>query len=122
MKRRLTLLVLLGSLLAGALAAVEVPFLSGPVVDLVGLVPDDVRNRLEARLLSFHREQGPQVVVLTLDLEDGDGRVGGEALGEAVGLAVEHEVAQDDALEGFPVGEGGQESVHGVMVRGVGWE
>jgi hypothetical protein len=38
-------------------------------------------------------------------VEDGDGGIGGEAFGIAVDLLVEHEVADDQGAEGFPVGE-----------------
>ena len=62
-----------------------------------GRTAGDVASTLEAAVGG--------VVGAAADMEDGDGGIGGEALGIAVELLVEHEVANDQGGEGVPVGE-----------------
>jgi uncharacterized protein len=64
-------------------AALEVPFLSGRVVDLAELLPPATEQELDGRLAELESETGAQVVVLTVPtlegevLEDYAGRVAG---------------------------------------------
>ncbi len=51
---------------ASPAAALEVPFLSGRVVDEADLVPPDVEARLTAKLAQFEDSMGAQVSVLTI--------------------------------------------------------
>ncbi len=62
------LLVALTVLVFGAAAAhaVDVPYLSGRVVDNADLLPPDAEQRIAARLETLERETGAQVVVLTV--------------------------------------------------------
>jgi uncharacterized protein len=69
------LLFLICSLLfilsAGSLPALEVPFLSGRVVDNANLLPPEAEQQLDTRLAKLETETGAQVVVLTIPtLED----------------------------------------------------
>jgi uncharacterized protein len=57
---------------APALAARPVPFLAGHVVDEAGLVPPDVRARLEQRLIALERSTGAQVAVLLVESLQGE--------------------------------------------------
>jgi len=59
-------------LLALPLAAKDVPFLTARVNDVAGMIPPDVRTRVEARLAEFEKQSGAQVAVLTIDSLDGD--------------------------------------------------
>ena len=52
------------------------------------------------------------LVLLFGHMEDGDWRIWGEAIGIAVELLIEHEVADNDCVERFPVGESGEECFH----------
>jgi uncharacterized protein len=65
-------LSLVGLLLAGALAAREVPFLSGRVVDEAGLLPPEARTRIDQKLAALETETGAQVAVLTVASLEGD--------------------------------------------------
>lgn len=59
------------ALLAAPAAGLDVPYLSGRVVDLADLVPPAAEQELDARLAALERETGAQVVVLTVPtLED----------------------------------------------------
>jgi uncharacterized protein len=60
--------------LAGApsLLARDVPFLSGHVNDTAGMIPSDVRERLEGELAAFEKQTGAQVAVLTVGSLDGE--------------------------------------------------
>ncbi len=68
----------LGLLVAAALlrpapaVALEVPYLSGRVIDEAGIVPPDERARLEAQLADYEKRTGHQVVVLTVPGLEGD--------------------------------------------------
>ncbi|HEX6862593.1 MAG TPA: TPM domain-containing protein [Thermoanaerobaculia bacterium] len=62
--RRLAVLVFL---VAAPLAALEVPYLSGRVVDNADLVPDDVQQRIEQRLAAYEQQTGNQIAVLTIE-------------------------------------------------------
>src|SRR5687767_15878041 len=58
-------------LMAVPLAALEVPYLSGRVVDNADLVPDDVQQRIEQRLAAYEQQTTNQIAVLTVEsLED----------------------------------------------------
>ena len=66
--------VVVGLLLvvASSLAALEVPYLTGRVNDLAGLLDADARARLEQTLAAFEQETGSQVTVLTVSSLEGD--------------------------------------------------
>jgi len=57
---------------AAAVAARDVPYLSGRVNDTAGMIPAEVRDRLESKLAAFEKETGAQVAVLTIDSLDGE--------------------------------------------------
>lgn len=57
----------LGALVGSPLAAREVPYLSGRVVDEAGLLPGDSAARIEAQLAELEAKTGSQVAVLTID-------------------------------------------------------
>jgi uncharacterized protein len=59
-------------LLAAAASAKEVPYLSGRVNDLAGLLDAAQRERVEARLAALEQATGAQVAVLTVDSLDGE--------------------------------------------------
>ena len=70
-------LLLAGAITLGAGSALaqgerEVPFLSGRVVDLAGMVDEGARGRLEARLAAYEEETGSQIAVLTVPDLDGE--------------------------------------------------
>lgn len=58
--------------LAAGAVALEVPYLSGRIVDLAQMLPDDARARLEAKLEEFEQKTGAQVAVLTVPSLEGD--------------------------------------------------
>jgi uncharacterized protein len=70
-KARTAALVLL-LLPALARAEAKVPFLAGRVVDEAGMIPPDVRGRLEAKLTALEQATGAQVVVLTVPSLQGE--------------------------------------------------
>jgi len=63
---------------AVALAAVpfllarDVPYLSGRINDTAGMIPAEVRDRIEGKLAAFEKEMGAQVAVLTIDTLGGE--------------------------------------------------
>jgi len=57
---------------ASAAAARDVPYLSGRVNDTAGMIPAEVRDRLESKLAAFEKQTGAQVAVLTIDSLDGE--------------------------------------------------
>jgi len=57
---------------ATAVAALEVPYLSGRVVDEAGLLSPETRTAIEARLERLEQESGAQVAVLTVPSLEGD--------------------------------------------------
>ncbi|MEW6337383.1 MAG: TPM domain-containing protein [Acidobacteriota bacterium] len=59
-------------LLAATVSAKEVPFLSGRVNDLAGLLDANQRERVEARLAALEQATGAQVAVLTVDSLEGE--------------------------------------------------
>lgn len=59
-------------LLALPSAAKDVPFLTGRVNDVAGMIPPEVRTRVEARLAEVEKQSGAQISVLTIDSLDGD--------------------------------------------------
>jgi len=59
-------------LLATAVFARDVPFLSGRIVDEAGMIPPDARQRIEQKLAGFEQRTGAQVAVLTVDSLEGD--------------------------------------------------
>ena len=70
--RRARVLVAILLLLPALAAAREVPFLSGRVVDETGMIPPDVRQRIEQKLAAFEQRTGIQVAVLTVKSLEGD--------------------------------------------------
>ena len=54
------------------LLARDVPYLSGRVNDTAGMIPAEVRDRLESKLAAFEKQTGAQVAVLTIDSLDGE--------------------------------------------------
>jgi uncharacterized protein len=52
--------------------ALDVPFLSGRVVDEAAMVPPATRERIEQKLAAFEQETGAQVAVLTVPSLQGD--------------------------------------------------
>jgi uncharacterized protein len=59
-------------LLPAVAAAREVPYLSGRVVDEAGMIPAEVRQRIEQKLAAFEQRTGIQVAVLTIESLGGD--------------------------------------------------
>ncbi len=69
--RALLLLSLLGSLWASPVFSLDVPKLTGPVVDLAGVLSRSDQAKIAASLLQFQRKYGPQLQVLVVPkLED----------------------------------------------------
>ncbi len=67
----LLLLSLLGSLWAAPVFALDVPILTGPVVDLAGALSRSDQAKISASLLQFQRKYGSQLQVLVVPkLED----------------------------------------------------
>ena len=65
------LLCLLGTLWTGPVFALDVPKLTGPVVDLAGVLSQSDQKKIAASLLQFQRDYGPQLQVLVVpELED----------------------------------------------------
>lgn len=62
----LLLLSLLGSLWASPVFSLEVPKLTGPVVDLAGVLSRSDQAKISASLLQFKRKYGPQLQVLVV--------------------------------------------------------
>jgi uncharacterized protein len=68
--RRLAILLFLAAV---PLAALEVPYLSGRVVDNADLIPDDVQQRIEQRLAAYEQQyKGRQIAVLTIESLEGE--------------------------------------------------
>ena len=59
-------------LVATPVAAEEVPFLSGRVVDEADVIPDDAQARVEQALADFEQKTGTQIAVLTVESLDGE--------------------------------------------------
>jgi len=71
LSRALLLLSLAGSLWASPVFALDVPKLTGPVVDLAGVLSQSDQAKIAASLLQFQRSYGPQLQVLVVPrLED----------------------------------------------------
>jgi uncharacterized protein len=71
LSRALLLLSLAGSLWASPVFALDVPKLTGPVVDLAGVLSRSDQAKIAASLLQFQRSYGPQLQVLVVPkLED----------------------------------------------------
>ena len=64
--------MLAATLLAGPVAAREVPYLSGRVNDTAGMLSEGMRQQLEEKLAAFEKETGTQVAVLTIESLDGE--------------------------------------------------
>ena len=65
------LLCLLGVLWTSSVFALDVPKLTGPVVDLAGVLSQSDQKKIAASLLQFQRQYGPQLQVLVVPkLED----------------------------------------------------
>src|SRR6185503_4920542 len=69
---RLGTLVLLASAAATVVFGIDVPYLSGRVVDNADLLPPDAEQRISTQLEKLERETGAQVVVLTVPTIDGN--------------------------------------------------
>lgn len=69
---RLTLVALAVAAWALAIAAKEVPYLTGRVNDLAELLPPDAEARIESRLGELERATGAQVAVLTVPSLEGE--------------------------------------------------
>jgi len=65
-------LVTVGLMMAAGISALEVPYLTGRVIDQANLLDDDFRSQLEERLRVLEEETGAQVVVLTIPSLEGD--------------------------------------------------
>jgi uncharacterized protein len=65
-------LLLVLFLLPALAAALDVPYLSGRVVDEANMIPVDARQRIESRLAEVERQTGIQVAVLTIESLEGD--------------------------------------------------
>lgn len=63
---------LVALLSACSLFALEVPYLSGRVNDLAGLLDDATRERLEQKLANLEQATGAQVVILTIPSLEGE--------------------------------------------------
>jgi uncharacterized protein len=72
--RRWVWIVVAAALLATApsLLARDVPYLSGRVNDTAGVIPAEIRDRLESKLAAFEKQTGAQVAVLTIDTLGGE--------------------------------------------------
>ena len=69
--KALLLLSLLGLLWASPIFSLDVPKLTGPVVDLAGVLSRSEQAEISASLLQFQRQYGPQLQVLVVPkLED----------------------------------------------------
>jgi uncharacterized protein len=66
------LAVFVALVVPSCLLARDVPFLSGRIVDEAGIIPADVRQRIEPKLAAFEQKTGAQVVVLTVASLQGD--------------------------------------------------
>jgi len=58
--------------LAGPIAAKDIPRLTAHVNDYANLISQDQRQRIEAQLTQFERQTGSQVAVLTIDSLEGE--------------------------------------------------
>jgi len=61
-RRRLAALAVLSFVWAFPAWALEVPFLSGRVNDLAGMVPAEVAARIDSKLAAYEAKTGAQVV------------------------------------------------------------
>ena len=69
--KALLLLSLVGSLWTSPVFSLDVPRLTGPVVDLAGVLSRSEQEKISASLLQFQRKYGPQLQVLLVPkLED----------------------------------------------------
>ena len=67
-----SLLLTTALILPALAAALEVPFLSGPVVDQAGMLDSATRQSVEQRLRALEQATGAQVVVLTIPSLEGE--------------------------------------------------
>ena len=67
-----SVLSVLGAVAPVAIGALEVPPLSGRVVDLAGMLSDPARVRVEADLAQLEQETGAQVAILTVPSLEGE--------------------------------------------------
>ena len=65
-------LLLLAASIAPSAVALEVPFLSGRVVDLADLLPPQAEASIDVKLQALEKETGAQLVVLTVPTLEGD--------------------------------------------------
>ena len=59
-------------LAASPLAALDVPYLSGRVVDNADLIPDDAQQRIQQKLAAYEQQTGSQIAVLTVESLEGE--------------------------------------------------
>ncbi len=57
---------------AGSASAREIPFLTGRVNDTAGIVPAEVRERVEGKLAQLEKASGAQIAVLTIASLEGE--------------------------------------------------
>jgi uncharacterized protein len=65
-------LAMAAALLGGAASALDVPFLSGRVNDLAGVLSADSKQRIEEELRRIEEEKGAQVAVLVIPALEGE--------------------------------------------------
>ncbi|HEX2222649.1 MAG TPA: TPM domain-containing protein [Thermoanaerobaculia bacterium] len=70
--RPAVLLIFVLLLLPAFAAALDVPYLTGRVVDNANMVPADARQRIEGKLAQLESQTGIQVAVLTLNSLEGE--------------------------------------------------
>jgi uncharacterized protein len=70
--RRFAPVLALLFLLPALAAALEVPYLSGRVVDEAGMIPMETRQRIESKLAQVETQTGIQVAVLTIESLEGE--------------------------------------------------
>ena len=71
-RRRLCVLAFVLAVVTSPVLALEVPYLSGRVNDLAGMVDEPTETRIEQRLAALESSTGAQVAVLTIDSLEGE--------------------------------------------------
>jgi uncharacterized protein len=64
--------LLLLALLPAVVTSLDVPYLAGRVTDQAGIIPAEVRQRIEQKLAGFEQQTGNQVAVLTVATLEGE--------------------------------------------------
>jgi uncharacterized protein len=70
--RRWPAALLLAAAVAATSTALEVPFLSGRVVDLAGLLTESEKQAIDQKLAAFEKKTGAQIAVLTIPSLEGE--------------------------------------------------